>query len=77
MFNRNKKSIGIDLHTTKAQHSRALAGTADVVAENFKPDTMAKYGLDYAAFSKTNERLIYVTCEGLLPGFYDPRRALD
>ena len=78
MFNRNKKSIGIDLHTHEgAALARKLAGTADVVAENFKPDTMAKYGLDYAAFSKTNERLIYVTCEGLLPGFYDPRRALD
>ena len=78
MFNRNKKGIGIDLHAREgAALARKLPGTADVVAENFKPDTMAKYGLDYAAFSKTNERLIYVTCEGLLPGFYDPRRALD
>ena len=78
MFNRNKKSIGIDLHTHEgAALARKLAGTADVVAENFKPDTMAKYGLDYAAFSKTNERLIYVTCKGFLPGPYDHRTALD
>ena len=29
---------------------------------------MAKYGLDYATLSKVNERLIYVTCKGFLPG---------
>ena len=78
MFNRNKKSIGIDLHNPKgAALARKLAATADVVAENFKPGTMGKYGLDYAALSKVNERLIYVTCKGFLPGPYDHRVALD
>jgi crotonobetainyl-CoA:carnitine CoA-transferase CaiB-like acyl-CoA transferase len=48
-----------------------------VVAENFKPDTMAKYGLDYASLSATNPRLIYATCKGFLPGPYDHRTALD
>ncbi len=55
MFNRNKKSIGIDLHDRGRRGDRAasFAATADVVAENFKPGTMAKYGLDYArAFRK-------------------------
>jgi crotonobetainyl-CoA:carnitine CoA-transferase CaiB-like acyl-CoA transferase len=78
MFNRNKKSIGIDLHKPEgAALARKLAATADVVAENFKPDTMAKYGLDYAALRQANERLIYVTCKGFLPGPYDHRTALD
>ncbi|TAG01021.1 MAG: CoA transferase [Burkholderiales bacterium] len=78
MFNRNKKSISINLHDPKgAQIARKLAATADVVAENFKPGTMQKYGLDYAALSATNERLIYVTCKGFLPGPYDHRTALD
>ncbi|MBI3367451.1 MAG: CoA transferase, partial [Burkholderiales bacterium] len=49
----------------------------DVVAENFKPGTMAKYGLDHASLSKANERLIYVTHKGFLPGPYDHRTALD
>ena len=50
MFNRNKKSIAIDLHQpTGAEVARKLSASADVVAENFKPGTMAKYGLDYAA----------------------------
>jgi crotonobetainyl-CoA:carnitine CoA-transferase CaiB-like acyl-CoA transferase len=78
MFNRNKKSIGIDLHTPQgAEVARKLCATADVVAENFKPDTMAKYGLDYASLSKTNPRLIYVSHKGFLPGPYDHRTALD
>ena len=78
LFNRNKKSIGIDLHKPAgAELARQLAATADVVAENFKPGTMTKYGLDYAALSKVNERLIYVTCKGFLPGPYDHRTALD
>ena len=53
MFNRNKKSIQIDLHKPAgAAAARRLAASADVVAENFKPGTMAKYGLDHAALSQ-------------------------
>ena len=78
MFNRNKKSIAIDLHQPEgAALARRLAGTADVVAENFKPGTMAKYGLDFAALSQTDPRLIYVSHKGFLPGPYDHRTALD
>lgn len=78
MFNRNKKSIAIDLAQAEgAALARRLAGTADVVAENFKPGTMVKYGLDYASLSATNPRLIYVTHKGFLPGPYEHRTALD
>jgi crotonobetainyl-CoA:carnitine CoA-transferase CaiB-like acyl-CoA transferase len=47
------------------------------VLENFKPNTMHKYGLDYATLSKTNPRLIYVGHKGFLPGPYEHRTALD
>ena len=78
MFNRNKKSIAIDLHQPEgAAAARRLAASADVVAENFKPGTMAKYGLDYASLSQTDPRLIYVSHKGFLPGPYDHRTALD
>jgi crotonobetainyl-CoA:carnitine CoA-transferase CaiB-like acyl-CoA transferase len=78
MFNRNKKSIGLDLHQPEgAELARKLCATADVVAENFKPGTMAKYGLDYASLSAANPKLIYATCKGFLPGPYDHRTALD
>jgi len=78
MFNRNKKSIAINLHQPEgAAVARQLAQSADVVLENFKPGTMAKYGLDYAALSEVNSKLIYVSHKGFLPGPYEHRTALD
>ncbi len=78
MFNRNKKSIGIDLHhPAGAEVARKLCASADVVAENFKPGTMGKYGLDYASLSAQYPRLIYASHKGFLPGPYDHRTALD
>jgi crotonobetainyl-CoA:carnitine CoA-transferase CaiB-like acyl-CoA transferase len=78
LFNRNKKSIAIDLRQADgAEVARRLAASADVVAENFKPGTMGKYGLDYAALSQVNPRCIYISLKGFLPGPYDHRTALD
>ncbi|HMM84764.1 MAG: CaiB/BaiF CoA-transferase family protein [Gammaproteobacteria bacterium] len=78
MFNRNKKSIGVDLRKTEgAEVARRLAASADVVAENFKPGALVKYGLDYASLSAVNDRLIYVSHKGFLPGPYEHRTALD
>ena len=78
MFNRNKKSIKINLQSPEgAEMARRLCSTADVVAENFKPGSMVKYGLDYASLSATNPKLIYASLKGFLPGPYDHRTALD
>jgi crotonobetainyl-CoA:carnitine CoA-transferase CaiB-like acyl-CoA transferase len=78
MFNRNKRSITLDLHHPQgAALARELCGTADVVIENFKPGTMAKYGLDHAALAATNPKLIYASLKGFLPGPYEHRTALD
>ena len=78
MFNRNKKSIALDLHMPEGKEAALkLIATADIVSENFKPGSMAKLGLDYAALSKLNDRLIYVSHKGFLPGPYDHRTALD
>jgi len=78
MFNRNKKSVAIDLHSAQgAEVARRLAASADIVAENFKPGTMGKYGLDYASLSKANPRVICVSHKGFLPGPYENRTALD
>jgi crotonobetainyl-CoA:carnitine CoA-transferase CaiB-like acyl-CoA transferase len=78
MFNRNKKSIAIDLRQPEGQQvARQLCGTADIVAENFKPGTLVKYGLDYASLSATNPKLIYIAMKGFLPGPYEHRTALD
>jgi crotonobetainyl-CoA:carnitine CoA-transferase CaiB-like acyl-CoA transferase len=78
MFNRNKKSITLDLHRPEgAQLARKLCATADVVVENFKPGTMGKYGLDYASISQANAKVIYASHKGFLPGPYEHRTALD
>ena len=78
MFNRNKKSIAIDLRNAEGvQAAIRLASTADVVLQNFKPGVMKKYGLDYASLSRLNPGLIYVNHTGFLPGPYERRTALD
>jgi crotonobetainyl-CoA:carnitine CoA-transferase CaiB-like acyl-CoA transferase len=78
MFNRNKKSIALDLQQPEGKEAALrLIATADVMSENFKPGTMKKLGLDYATLSRLNERLIYVSHKGFLPGPYDHRTALD
>jgi len=78
MFNRNKKSIGIDLRQTEgAEAARRLAAGADVVVENFKPGALVKFGLDYASLAQRNDRVIYVSHKGFLPGPYEHRTALD
>jgi len=78
LFNRNKKSIALDLQTPQGREiALKLVATADIVSENFKPGTMQKLGLDYASLSRLNEGLIYVSHKGFLPGPYDHRTALD
>jgi crotonobetainyl-CoA:carnitine CoA-transferase CaiB-like acyl-CoA transferase len=78
MFNRNKKSLALDLHTPGGlEAAHKLIATADIVSENFKSGTMARLGLDYASLSTCHERLIYVSHKGFLPGPYDHRTALD
>jgi crotonobetainyl-CoA:carnitine CoA-transferase CaiB-like acyl-CoA transferase len=78
MFNRNKKSMGVDLKSEAgAAVARKLATSADVVVENFKPGVLTKFGLDYASLSALNDRLIYVSHKGFLPGPYEHRTALD
>jgi len=78
LFNRNKKSISLDLRSPEGREAALkLIATADIVSENFKPGTMAKLGLDYASLSRLNPRLIYVSHKGFLPGPYEHRTALD
>jgi formyl-CoA transferase len=77
-FNRNKKSVVLDI-TTEAGRATAveLAGQCDVVLENFRPGLMRKLGLDYEALSARYPRLIHVSHKGFLPGPYENRLALD
>jgi crotonobetainyl-CoA:carnitine CoA-transferase CaiB-like acyl-CoA transferase len=78
MFNRNKKSIAIDVkHPAGKEIVLKLLGSSDVFSENFKSGTMDKLGFGYEALSKLNPALIYVSHKGFLPGPYEHRTALD
>ena len=78
MFNRNKKSVTLDLQSPEGKEAALkLIATADVVCENFKPGTMRKLGLDYESLKDQFPRLIYVSHKGFLPGPYEHRTALD
>ena len=78
LFNRNKKSLALDLKTPEGKEAvLRLIATADIVCENFKPGTMKKLGLDYESLKKLNPRLIFVSLKGFLPGPYEHRTALD
>ena len=56
---RNKKSVTLDLRTPEgAAMFRQLVAKADVVLENFRPGTMEKWGLGYAALAEINPRLV-------------------
>lgn len=78
MFNRNKKSIALDLRQAAGMEValRLVAG-ADVLSENFKTGTMERLGLGYPEVARLNPRLVYVSHKGFLPGPYEHRTALD
>lgn len=63
--NRGKKSITVDMSTPEGQEIvRKLACRSDVVVENFKVGSLARYGLDYESLAALNPRLIYASVTG-------------
>jgi crotonobetainyl-CoA:carnitine CoA-transferase CaiB-like acyl-CoA transferase len=77
-FNRNKKSVVIDIRSPAGQATALeLIATCDVLLENFRPGLMAKFGLDHATLSAKFPRLVYASHKGFLPGPYENRVALD
>jgi len=77
-FNRNKKSLVVDLKAKKgATLVKKLAASSDVFIENFGPGAVDRLGLGYKDLSSLNPRLIYCSLKGFLPGPYEHRPALD
>jgi CoA:oxalate CoA-transferase len=65
LMNRNKYSLSLDLKQTGAQAlARRLAGSADVVVENFRPGVAQRLGIGYPALSADNARLVYASISG-------------
>jgi crotonobetainyl-CoA:carnitine CoA-transferase CaiB-like acyl-CoA transferase len=77
-FNRNKRSICIDLKSPEGLAvARDLVRRADVLLENFAPGAMDRLGLGWADVHVLNPRLVYCALKGFLPGPYEHRPALD
>jgi crotonobetainyl-CoA:carnitine CoA-transferase CaiB-like acyl-CoA transferase len=63
--NAGKKSVVLDLKDPESRHSLiAVAASADILVEGFRPGVMARLGLAYADLQPTCERLIYVSLTG-------------
>ena len=78
MFNRNKKSICIDLKSDEgAALAKQLIAKADVFIENMRPGALDKLGFGYKALTADNPSLVYCSEKGFLSGPYENRTALD
>jgi crotonobetainyl-CoA:carnitine CoA-transferase CaiB-like acyl-CoA transferase len=74
--NRGKKSVALDLATPEgAQIVRELSRSCDVLVENFKTGGLKKYGLDHAALSAINPKLVYCSITGFGQDGPDAHRA--
>jgi len=78
-FNRNKKSLTLDLYTDQGRAVLAdLIRGADVLVENYRPGVLAKMGLDAARLEALNPALIVGSVNGYgSTGPYVDRPAFD
>jgi len=78
MYNRGKQSICLDLKSDDGLAvAKDLIAGADILVENFRPGALDRLGLSYEECAEANERLIYCSEKGFLPGPYEQRTALD
>ena len=78
MYNRNKKSVAIDLrHAEGKEIALRLIDDADVFIENFRSGSLDDQGFGYEALAERNPKLIYCSEKGFLDGPYENRTALD
>ena len=77
--NRGKKSMTLDISKPEGQQIvRELAAKCDVLLENYKVGTLARYGLGYEQLHAINPRLIYCSITGFgQSGPYAPRPGYD
>jgi crotonobetainyl-CoA:carnitine CoA-transferase CaiB-like acyl-CoA transferase len=63
--NRGKRSVVLDLSSAEGRAAiRDLAARCDIVIENFKAGTLARFGLGYDDLKRVNDRLIYCSITG-------------
>ncbi len=79
LFDRNKKSITLNLRTEKGKDIlRRLIKWGDVLVENYRPGVMQKMGLDYPSVREINPRIVMTSISGYgQTGPYAGRAGLD
>jgi formyl-CoA transferase len=69
MFNANKKSLAIDLKSSRGlELVKAMLAKADVTVENMAPGTIERLGLGYDEVRKLNPGIIYCQIKGFGDG---------
>ena len=69
MWNRNKRSLALDLSQPEARAiCRRLCDAADVVIDNFSVGVLDRWGVGYEEVAQTNPRVIYVQMSGMGEG---------
>ncbi len=64
-FNRNKKSIALDMKTDEGkQIAKDIIAKADILLENFRPGVMERLGLGYEDMKVLNPKLVYCSSSG-------------
>ncbi len=64
-LNRNKRSLTLDLRRPEGREALLkLLEKADVLLENFRPETRTRLGLDYERLSRRNPRLVHCSITG-------------
>ena len=78
-LHRNKRSLTLDLKSPAGREIfLELCAGADVVVENYRPDVKSRLGIDYAAASAVNPRIIYGSISGFgQDGPYVERAGVD
>lgn len=63
--NRNKKNVALDIRTPDGKAAfLELCSQTDVLIENFRPGTLAKWGLGYNDIAKVKADIVYVSISG-------------
>ena len=78
-LHRNKRSLSLNLKSPAGlEILKRMAGEADVLVENFRPDVKERLGIDYAALKAINPRLVYASISGFgQDGPYRERPGFD
>lgn len=83
--NRNKRAIALDFtDPDDLETAHGIVARADVVIENFRPGSLARFGLDYRSLAPARPDLVYASITGFgtgagrdLPGYDLSAQALS